>query len=176
VENPLETRTIRATVEGRKFWPHLLPTDISRHHQRMLCVTYAPFRLRDPAPSSVRPRGHLLFPDAARRALARRWHIENPEFLMGVLVETGTIPDDNPHTRARVLPSLHEAVAIGLYSKADLCQYCIACLNAGGSILSVPTVRAFFDQFTEDTPDIMARLIAAAPVHFWTYLPQKVQR
>jgi hypothetical protein len=133
----------------------------------MLCVTHVPFRLRDPDPSPDQTRRPVLFSDATRRALARRWHIENPEFVMGVLVQTGI---------AQVLPSLHEAVAIGLFSKADLCQYCIACLNAGGSILSVPTVRAFFEQFTEDTPDIMARLMAAAPVHFWTYLPQKVQR
>jgi hypothetical protein len=142
----------------------------------MLCVTHVPFRLRDPDPSPDQARRPVLFSDATRRALARRWHIENPEFVMGVLVQTGIIPDDSPQTRAQVLPSLHEAVAIGLFSKADLCQYCIACLNAGGSIVSVPTVRAFFEQFTEDTPDIMARLMAAAPIHFWTYLPQKVQR
>lgn len=95
---------------------------------------------------------------------------------MGVLVQCGVIADDTPTSRASVLPALHEAVAVGLFSKADLCQYCIACLNAGGSILTVPTVRAFFEQFTEDTPDIMARLIEAAPIHFWTYLPEKVQR
>lgn len=74
------------------------------------------------------------------------------------------------------MPWLHEAVAIGLFSKADLCQYCIACLNAGGSIVSVPTVRAFMEQFSEDTPDIMQQMMDAAPISYWSYLPQKVQR
>jgi hypothetical protein len=139
-------------------------------------MTQAPLTLRSPSPAAHSTRPPPLFSDAMRRQLARRWHIENPDFVMGVLLASGAIKEDTVETRAFVMPSLHEAVAIGLYSKADLCQYCIACLHAGGSIATVPTVRAFFDQFTEDTPDIMARLMEAAPIHFWTYLPQKVQR
>jgi hypothetical protein len=133
-------------------------------------------RLRAADPPPARGGKPALFSDATRRALARKWHIENPEFVMGVLVQTRVISEDTPDTRMRVLPWLHEAVAIGLFSKADLCQYCIACLNAGGSIARVPTVRAFMEQFSEDTPDIMQRMMDAAPISYWTYLPQKVAR
>jgi hypothetical protein len=133
-------------------------------------------RLRAAEPPPPRPGKPALFSDATRRVMTRRWHVENPEFVVGVLVQSQVIADDSPATRDRVMPWLYEATAIGLFSKSDLCQYCIACLNAGGSIASVPTVRAFLEQFSEDTPDIMQRMMDAAPISYWTYLPQKVAR
>jgi hypothetical protein len=154
-------------------WPDAFPKD---DFQKDAPMDAALPHLRPAEPPPLRPGKPALFSDATRRALARRWHIENPEFLMDVLVQSQVIADDSPANRDRVMPWLHEAVAIGLFSKADLCQYCIACLNAGGSIATVPTVRAFMEQFSEDTPDIMQRMMDAAPISYWTYLPQKVHR
>lgn len=110
------------------------------------------------------------------RQMARLWHLNNPDFVIGILKQTRVMKVETPDARAEAVSYMTEATEIGLFSKADVTQYTIACMNAGGSIAHVATFRDVLVQFTEDTPDVMAQIIAAAPVHYWTYLPNKVRK
>lgn len=159
--DPLKLR--RFWISGRKDVPLR-----QRELPKLLPVARHPTRLRNSA--------GLHFSDEQMRQMARRWHIEHPEFVMGVLKQTNVIQGDTPDIRAQVVAYIREATEIGMFSKADVTQYTIACLNAGGSIAHVATFREVLVQFTEDTPDVMAQIIAAAPVHYWTYLPSKVRK
>lgn len=54
-------------------------------------------------------------------------------------------------------------------------QYPLACLLAGGSLVSVGSFRQFLDHFTEADRDIVQQFIDAAPVHYWTHVRAKIR-
>lgn len=131
-----------------------------------------------PAPARESPSrgGAFVLSGEQLRRGARAWHVGNPDFATGVLRQAGIVPDEGPETTTLVAGWLREAAEIGLWSKADMTQYAGACIEGGGSVGRVPSFASVVVQFREECPDVMAQIIAAAPIAYWTYLPSKVER
>lgn len=131
------------------------------------------YRLKRTSPFAkpASPDSKLLLSEAVTREYAREWHRANPDFALNAMRSLGRCNGAVETSEALVWHT--EALDIGLWSKKDVVQYPLACLHAGGSLISVPSVRQFFDQFSEADRDIMQRLIDTAPVHYWTYLRNK---
>lgn len=96
--------------------------------------------------------------------------------MLHIIKQTGVIKEETPEKQAEAKHYIKEATEIGFFSKTDITQYTMACMNAGGSIAHVWTFKEVLVQFTEDTRDVMAQIINAAPIHYWTYLPGKVKK
>ena len=134
------------------------------------------YRLKTVAPRPKPPGigASYVLTEAVMREHAREWHRANPAFALEALRSLGRCRN-GPETEV-ALGWHTEALDIGLWTKKDVVQYPLACIHAKGSLISVPTIRHFFDQFSEADKDIMQRLIDAAPIHYWTYLRNKVSR
>ncbi|MEJ6401452.1 hypothetical protein [Yoonia sp. 2307UL14-13] len=105
------------------------------------------------------------------RQQARRWHRDNPAFMEEALQSMDRCQDAAERDLARRWHT--EALDIGFWTKKDVVQYPLACLHAGGSLITVPSFCQYLDQFTEADKDIMQKLLDTAPLHYWTYLKNK---
>lgn len=99
------------------------------------------------------------------------WHRANSDFAISALQSLGRCREDDEKALARHWHQ--EAIDIGFWTKKDVVQYPLACLHSQGSLVSVPSIRQFFDQFTDADKDIMQQLIDSVPIHYWTYLRKK---
>lgn len=108
------------------------------------------------------------------RQHAREWHRAHPEFALETLRSLGRCQNDVEVAQAIVWHK--EALDIGFWTKKDVVQYPLACMHAKGSLISVPTIRQFFERFSEADRDIMQRLIDEMPIHYWTYLCNKTRQ
>lgn len=134
------------------------------------------YRLKSAAPRAklASPSTKFVLTDALMRQHAREWHRANPDFALEALRSLGRCQNDAE--TAETLRWHAEALDICFWTKKDVVQYPLACLHARGSLISVPTIRQFFDQFSEADKDIMQRLLDAAPIHYWTYLREKTSQ
>ena len=134
------------------------------------------YRLKS-AVSRTKPAGSVtkfILTDALMRQHAREWHRANPEFALEALRSLGRCKNDAEAMEAQRWQT--EALDIGFWTKKDIVQYPLACLHAKGSLVSVPTIRQFFDRFTEADKDIMQQMIDVMPIHYWTYLRNKTSQ
>ena len=69
--------------------------------------------------------------------MVRRWHLDNPDVAVGILLRTEVVRRDMPEARAEVMRYVREATRIGMIVGLDLAQPANARNDAGGGIANV---------------------------------------